>query len=255
MVVAHDRNSPTKGTDKSVPYIIALTSANTNPMKTLQPLLTFTRALERNSVRAYSAAAAFFAVISLSPFALLIATLQETPVALLSAAGVSAVWAASHCMFTVIRGLNKIHGASETRHWLKLRLLSVIYTLFLQIMLTVSLSIFGIAVLFVMFIFVYRVAPIRKKPLKSCIPGAIGAAVSWSGFSFGYALYIENFANFDALYGNLAAAVATMLWLYFCMSILFMGAQLNELLANSAHWQRKPQLNPRFSLRQAPPHC
>jgi membrane protein len=222
-------------------------------MKTLLTLIRgFIKALERNSVRAYSAAAAFFALISLSPFAIIIAKLQETPVALLSAAGISALWAASHCMFTVIRGLEKINGAQKKRNWFKLRLLSVIYTLFLQLMLTISLSLLGVGILFAMFLFLYRVLPALKTPLKNCVPGALTAAISWSGFSYGYALYVENFANFDEVYGSFAAAVATMLWLYFCMYILFAGAQINE---HFAHLPRNSRPNLRFSARLTPPRC
>ena len=193
----------------------------------------FTRTLEANSVRAYSAAAAFFAIISLSPFALILAQLKTAPVALFSAAGISALWAASHCMFTVIRGLNKIAEVRNSRNHAKQRLLSVLYTLALQFMLTISLSLFGIVVLFVLFALLYRMLPARssrgeKRPKwRSVAIGAAFAAVGWSGFSYGYSLYVERYANFSEVYGSFAATAATMLWLYFCMSILFIGAQIN----------------------------
>jgi membrane protein len=198
-----------------------------NIKKACRFTLDFAAKLEQHSIAAHSAQAAFFAIISLSPFALILTRLQNNPGALLTATSVSALWAASHCMFAIIRGLNKIYSIENNRGWFKLRLLSILYTFVLQLMLLVSFTTFGFIALFGFFMFVYRVIPGEKTPIKQCLPGAVSSTVGWVGFSWLFELYVRNYADFEAVYGNLSAAVITMLWLYFCVFILFIGAEVN----------------------------
>ncbi|MCL2634627.1 MAG: YihY/virulence factor BrkB family protein [Oscillospiraceae bacterium] len=252
--------------------------------------------LRRDSVNAHSAQAAFFVITSFFPFMLLLVTLvrffpfeiniqqelNDNPLssvitdfindilkelagksasgAFLSAAGVSAIWAASRCLFAIIQGLNQVYGTEEKRSPLLLRLTAVVYVFVLQIIVIVSLGIlvFGrrindwlvswldipglsevmlnlrwavfLLVLILFFMFVYTVVPERKTRFLSEMPGAILSAVGWLGFSALFSMYIDRFSDFGAVYGSLAAAVILMLWLYFCMYILFLGAQANVYL-------------------------
>ena len=61
-------------------------------------------------------------------------------------------------------------------------------------------------------------------------PGAIFATFGWSLFSFVYSIYISYFSNFSSTYGSLAAIVLIMLWLYICMNITLLGAEINVFL-------------------------
>ena len=38
---------------------------------------------------------------------------------------------------------------------------------------------------------------------------------------------LNNFSNFSLMYGSLTAIVLLMLWLYVCICILFLGAEIN----------------------------
>ncbi|MCL2037146.1 MAG: YihY/virulence factor BrkB family protein [Oscillospiraceae bacterium] len=207
----------------------------------------FEKALSDNSVGAYSAQAAFFVVISFSPFMLLMSR-EFSGVSL-----IPAIWAASHCMLAVIKGLNKVYSCESKRSWFKLRLISIAYMLILQLMFAVALVVlvlgdelnkylmlnkavvnmrwvigFGLLILFLTFL--YKFAPERKSRMKQCLPGAVLGAVGWVGFSGVFSLYVAEFADYDAVYGGLSAVVSSMLWLYFCMFILFAGAQFNVWL-------------------------
>lgn len=62
------------------------------------------------------------------------------------------------------------------------------------------------------------------------LPGAAAAALGWILFSYFYQLYIEYFPNSSYVYGSLAAIVFMFLWLYFCMIILLMGAEINKIV-------------------------
>ncbi|MCL2071561.1 MAG: YihY/virulence factor BrkB family protein [Oscillospiraceae bacterium] len=269
--------------------------------KSYSEIRSFAQELERNSVGAYSAQAAFFVITSFFPFMLLMVsllqfmpldetvitsnlreslsgellgsvtgnflagiirevTIRATPGALLGVAGISAIWAASRCLLSIIQGLNKVYSADSKRSWIKLRLFSVIYVFALQLIIIIFLSILvfgeqinnwlatefglyflnksvinlrwliGLLLLILVFVIIYAFVPERKTRFFSELPGALLSAAGWLGFSGIFSLYIDNFSDYGTVYGSLAAAVILMLWLYFCMYILFVGAQYNAWL-------------------------
>lgn len=52
------------------------------------------------------------------------------------------------------------------------------------------------AVLFVVFLVLYKVLPNRKATFKSQLPGAFIIAMAWLIFSYGFSLYFEFFSEF-----------------------------------------------------------
>lgn len=69
------------------------------------------------------------------------------------------------------------------------------------------------------------------KRIQSQMPGAAFSSVAWLVISRVVVIYIEHFPNFSVMYGSLAGIVIAMLWLYFCMYSLFIGAVINYLLS------------------------
>lgn len=178
--------------------------------------------------------------------------------ALLSVSAVVMLWSASVGMLSVSRGLNVIYNKNETRNYFVLRFISCLYTLMLAALLVLLLVImvFGnsiaqylvfknphiaeltgvilsvrtvvaICVLFIFFTFVYTVAPSGKNKIKHQLPGALFSSVLWIVFSAIFSFYIENYSNYSYIYGSLTAVLLLMLWLYFCMYIMFLGAEIN----------------------------
>ena len=70
------------------------------------------------------------------------------------------------------------------------------------------------------------------KRVKSQMPGAAFCSVTWLVISRLVILYMQYFSNLSLMYGSLAGIVILMLWLYFCMFFLFIGAIINYLLSN-----------------------
>lgn len=70
-----------------------------------------------------------------------------------------------------------------------------------------------------------------KARIKSQAPGAAFASVAWLVITQGLKLYLRYFSNYSVMYGSLAGIVVAMLWLYFCMYSLFIGAVMNYLLS------------------------
>jgi uncharacterized BrkB/YihY/UPF0761 family membrane protein len=58
-------------------------------------------------------------------------------------------------------------------------------------------------------------------------PGSLVATGLWLVVSFGFRLYVQNFANYTAVYGAIGAVIVLMLWLYLSGFALLLGAELN----------------------------
>jgi len=184
---------------------------------------------------------------------------------ILSVTVIIAIWSASRGVLSVMRGLNSIHNIRETRNYFITRIMATLYTVILAVLLLVMMLIFvfgnqltlwlikqfpmlgefalliismrtavGIAVLIFFFLLIFISLPNRKTTILHELPGAVLTAAGWVGFSFLFSFYVDNFSNYTAIYGSLTAIVLCMLWLYACMYILFLGAEINSALCNPA---------------------
>lgn len=187
----------------------------------------------------------------------IIADVYDKSVGILSIAAITTLWSASKGILALIRGLNEVNEVEEQRNYFILRTLASFYTFIMIVILILSLAInvFGNVlldiilakvpetrivvnffmnfrflavwlVLTVLFTTIYTYVPNKKLRFKMQLPGAAFSAVGWSIFSYFFSLYVENTDSFST-YGSLSIIVIIMLWLYFGMYILLIGAQLN----------------------------
>jgi membrane protein len=99
----------------------------------------------------------------------------------------------------------------------------------------------GFLCLFVFCWLMFVAVPRRQVRARFALFGAVFSALGWLLFSFFFSLFVENFANYATLYGGLAAVVILMMWLYFCMYIFFVGAEVNVWLQENLpkrKWRR-----------------
>ena len=86
----------------------------------------------------------------------------------------------------------------------------------------VALIIVGLAVL-------YRFGPSRREPRWQWLSvGSVFAAIAWLAGSALLSWYLEHFANYDATYGSLGAAIGLMMWMWMSAIVILFGAQLNS---------------------------
>lgn len=85
-----------------------------------------------------------------------------------------------------------------------------------------------LVLLCLVFLMIYKFVPNRRATLKSQIPGAMVSSVAWSLFSLAFSIYIDLTPGTVNMYGSLTTLVLIMLWLYFCMWILLIGAEINS---------------------------
>jgi membrane protein len=83
-------------------------------------------------------------------------------------------------------------------------------------------------------LFLYRVLPMRREPLRAIWPGAIVAAVGLAIVRQGLELYFEQLADFGAIYGSLGAAMALLVFVYAAANVVVFGAEF------ASEWSRDP---------------
>ena len=177
----------------------------------------------------------------------------------LSITALAMLWAASGGIRGLSEGIRWAYGGKEIKNplvhsWL----FSFIYTLIFIILLAAILVIlvFGnilagyipesmatantllglrgiifLVILTFIFMLAYRSFSRSRLKFTKHFLGAAFSAVGWLVYSWAFSLYIEHFANYSYIYGSLTAIVLFMLWLYMCMMILLIGAEINAYLS------------------------
>ena len=192
---------------------------------------------------------------------LIVSTYRNTSGAVVSLSAVTGLWSASRGIYGLLTGLNAIYGVKENRGYFYTRGISVVYTFLFLLMLlaTLVLNVFGTTLLqwlplenlslvqflweivdwrFVLmlllqtglFTAMFMALPNRKTTFRQSLPGALLASVGWLVFSDLYSIYVENFSGYANIFGSVYAVALSMLWLYFCISIVFYGGALNQYL-------------------------
>ena len=69
--------------------------------------------------------------------------------------------------------------------------------------------------------------PNEKLKVREQLTGAMFSAIVWSIFSWGFSLYVER-DGVGSVYGSLSIIILIMIWMYFCMYIIFVGAYINR---------------------------
>ncbi len=253
--------------------------------------------LGKDRIVNYSASSAFFIILSIFPFLILLTTIvQYTPLtkdflierleflfpspvfplieqivneifsstagaAIISVSAIGGIWSASKGVMSLIRGINTCFNTEDRRTWLHVRLLSCLYTLisiifiiFFMVLLVFGSSLYnslqeqlgetgkflgvilfilrrrfiiGLVGLTLIFTLIYKFFPSRHNNFAKMLPGAVLAALAWVGLSGIISVYVNHFPNFTYTYGSLTSFIVLMLYLYFGIYIVFLGAEVN----------------------------
>jgi membrane protein len=77
---------------------------------------------------------------------------------------------------------------------------------------------------------IYHNAVPRTQPWPSVLPGAILATGMWFLATVLFAFYLQNYADYDVLYGSLGVAIALLVWMYLVSLTILVGAEFNAML-------------------------
>ena len=85
-----------------------------------------------------------------------------------------------------------------------------------------GLSVIAFAVLFV-------VVPHPRQRLRDVWPGVLLAAVGYEVSKRGFSLYLDNFADYSAVYGSIGAVITFLVFIYIAAMIFLLGAEFAAL--------------------------
>ncbi len=189
--------------------------------------------------------------------------IQAGSVGLLSFGAIGSIWSASNGVMALIRAVNKALDLEEDRPYIKLKGLSIIFTLglFVVLILAFTVLIFGELIFNAIFVsytwptvviwkilkiliplifmilaitLLYKFSPSIKDDINikfsESIPGAIFASIAWVLLSVVFSFYVNNFSNYSKTYGSLGGVIVFLIFLYMSSIIIVLGAEVNATL-------------------------
>jgi membrane protein len=82
-------------------------------------------------------------------------------------------------------------------------------------------------------VIIYKFVPGHKQKIINQIPGAVIATLGWFIISTIFSVYLNAFKGFSVMYGSLTTIALAMMWIYFCMYIILIGALINNFSARN----------------------
>lgn len=187
---------------------------------------------------------------------------ENTSKTVVSVSALTALWSAGRGIYGLQAGLNAVYGTNEHRRWLRTRIVCAAYTFLfiLVLLLTLVLNVFGntilkflrqkpgfwmwvdlaglryfllVVVQTLLFCAIFMFLPSRRNSFRESLPGALLSCFGWMSASSLFSLYMKYFPRYANIFGSVYAVALTSFWLYVCVSIVFYGAVLNRILAES----------------------
>lgn len=166
-----------------------------------------------------------------------------------------ALWSAAGGVGNLVTAINIAYDETETRGFVRRKLLSLGLTLGAIAFVVVTLALVAAAPLVldgvvgsgptrwaleagrwlilltamvVVLGILYRLAPDRADPQVAWVSvGAVAATLLWLVVSLGFSLYVDNFGSYGETYGALAGVVVLLLWFWLTIFLVLLGAELN----------------------------
>jgi len=190
----------------------------------------------------------------------LVETVQAKSKTILLLGMFGSLWAASQGMSAIIRGLNNSYGVKESRNFIRLNFIALTSTIGLTGMIIFSffMIVFGriigsylfgligaktlfysiwsflrygisLTLMLVAFYFIYKYLPNKKLKFNNIMVGTIFATFGWVSVSLLFSFYVNNFVNYEIIYGSLGGIFALIIWLYISTLIFLLGGELNAI--------------------------
>lgn len=179
----------------------------------------------------------------------------------LSVSIIFTLWSAGKGFFALCKGFHYIYETpKEYNYWfLKLKSIICIIIFIIIIMIALVIVTFGgtivdfisskymglsttikiilklrwiwqFLLLFVVFLLMYKYVPNHRVKLKTQVIGAVLSAIGWYALSWAFSVYLDVFKNFSIIYGSLTSIMLLMIWVYWCMYFILIGAEINAFI-------------------------
>jgi len=191
---------------------------------------------------------------------------------LLSLGFVMAFYFANNGMIGIMKAFNRSAHAIETRSWLQMHLMSLVLQLILIIIILIAAALLIVAppafnylleqgiitdsltlmlmrlakwaviclLIFLSLSFIYYLAPAGKRVFRFFSPGSIMATFLSLLFIILFNIYIENFSQYNKLYGSIGTIIILMLFININAIALLIGFELNASIydAHRTKWKK-----------------
>ncbi len=193
------------------------------------------------------------------------------------------IWFASNGMMSMIKGLEKTYKATFRRRTpFQKRLMAIQMTFLIGLVLVASviLVILGNTILhfvfqyikvdfltrfaffslrwvvvfilfYTLFSMIYRYGSSTRRPIPFFNSGAALATPLSILTSWGFSFYVDNFGNYNALYGSIGTLIVLMLWIQLNCMILLFGFELNAGITVLKHHQEQQQREAEEAARES----
>lgn len=184
---------------------------------------------------------------------------------LLSFSVILGFWSASKGIKQLIRNINRAYSFKEQRGFIKINLISLIFTITLAIMIILLLltQVFGklilktlvyyigfeektqsifmilnfaipIAYIIITFALLYKYSPSytyrNKLKFRTIMPGALFATIGTIVVTKIFSFYVVNFGNYSVTYGSIGGMIILLIWLWLMSLIILLGGEINAIL-------------------------
>lgn len=180
---------------------------------------------------------------------------------LMSVGALLAAWTGSNIFTSLIDALNRAYDVTETRTWVKRRLLALAAVVVAALVITVAtivmlggagmirwitdaLGIGGagqavwrvvqipiaVAMLVGLAWMIYFFLPNVRQDKTQVLAGTIATTLLWILVTVLFRVYVQNFGNYNKTYGAIGGVIALLTWMYLAMLVLLAGGELNSEL-------------------------
>ncbi|WP_441481080.1 YihY/virulence factor BrkB family protein [Bosea sp. 2KB_26] len=167
-----------------------------------------------------------------------------------------AVWSANAGVKALFDALNVAYGEDEKRGFIKLNLVSLVFTLGILVFSLAALGAVAlipvildyshlggaaewlvtlgrwpalVGLLLLALAVLYRCGPSRDEAQWNWVsPGACFAAIGWLVASMLFSWYVANFEDYNKTYGAIGAVIGLLTWMWLSATIVLVGAELNS---------------------------
>lgn len=106
----------------------------------------------------------------------------------------------------------------------------------------------------VIFLLIYKFTPNTHTEWRYIWPGAVLAAILFEVSKGIFVFYVDNYSNYDEVYGSLASFIVLLAWTYFSGLILIAGAEFTSEYERMRHGVERGQVIARDVGRETPAH-
>jgi membrane protein len=195
---------------------------------------------------------------------------EGSGVNMLSLGGLGALWASSSGVTAIMEALNVVYDVkADSRPFWRVRLTAILLTIGLAgfVILSLTLILYGqtigtwiaelvglgqaftwawnflrwpliVSLMLLVVAVVYYVCPDIRQDWRWVTPGSAFAVTMWVVVTLGFKLYVDNFGDYNKVYGSIAGVIVLMLWFYWSGMVLLIGGEINAEIEHAATEQQ-----------------